>query len=105
MSPAERAKRGELSRQWAWDNFSVEVIGKKFEEFIDSLEPTNYDFEDQKPENQKPNIGFITNALIEGCTIGPPAAIEYAVDPVEEEIIKPSPLYSLTFSLFIWISI
>ena len=46
-------------------------------------------------------IGFITNAFIEGCTIGPPAAIEYAVEPVEEEIIKPSPLYSFTFSLSI----
>ena len=47
------------------------------------------------------HIGFITNALIDGCTIGPPAAIEYAVEPVEEEIIKPSPLYSFTFSLSI----
>ena len=40
-------------------------------------------------------------AFNEGCTIGPPAAIEYAVEPVEEEIIKPSPLYSFTFSLSI----
>ena len=41
------------------------------------------------------HIGFITNAFIEGCTIGPPAAIEYAVEPVEEEIIKPSPYIRL----------
>ena len=33
--------------------------------------------------------------------MGPPAAIEYAVEPVAEEIINPSPLYSLTFSLLI----
>ena len=34
------------------------------------------------------HIGFITNAFIEGCTIGPPAAMEYAVEPVEEEMIS-----------------
>ena len=56
MPPEERLEKGRISRQWAIDNFSVEVIGKKFEEFIDSLEPTNYDFEDQKPENQKRNF-------------------------------------------------
>ena len=51
------------------------------------------------------HIGLITNAFNEGCTIGPPAAKEYAVEPVEEEIIKPSPLYSFTFSLSISICI
>ena len=51
------------------------------------------------------HIGLIINASIEGCTIGPPAAIEYAVEPVDEDIINPSPLYSLTFSLSISICI
>ena len=37
--------------------------------------------------------------------LDPPAAIEYAVEPVDEDIIKPSPLYSLTFSLSISICI
>ena len=43
---------------------------------------------------------------IKGWTIGPPAAIEYAVEPVGDEMINPSPLYSLTDSpsnsIFIW---
>ena len=51
------------------------------------------------------HMGFITIASILGCTIGPPAAIEYAVEPVDVEIISQSPLYSFTFSLSISICI
>ena len=51
------------------------------------------------------HIGLIIIASILGCTIGPPAAIEYAVEPVDVDIISPSPLYSFTFSLFISICI
>ena len=51
------------------------------------------------------HIGLIIIASILGWTIGPPAAIEYAVEPVEVEMINPSPLYSFTFSLSISICI
>ena len=56
MSPEERKKKGELSRQWALDNFSVEVVGKKFEEFIDSTDCTGYDFEEDSADSQKRNF-------------------------------------------------
>ncbi len=35
-------------------------------------------------------IGVMTKALNEGCTIGPPADKEYAVDPVGVDIMRPS---------------
>jgi len=56
MNPEDKREQEELSRKWAWENFSVEVIGKKFEEFIDNLEVTGYDFSDAKSENQKKNF-------------------------------------------------
>lgn len=35
-------------------------------------------------------MGVSTSALREGCTMGPPADNEYAVDPVGVETIRPS---------------
>lgn len=61
MSPEERKIQGEVSRKWALDNFSVEVIGKKFEEFIDSLDSTGYEFDEDSSESQKINF---PNAVI-----------------------------------------
>jgi len=36
MSDAKKREMGKASRQWALDNFSVNVIGKKIEDFIDN---------------------------------------------------------------------
>lgn len=36
------------------------------------------------------HIGVSTRALKEGCTIGPPADNEYAVEPVGVDTIRPS---------------
>ena len=36
------------------------------------------------------HIGVSTSALKDGCTIGPPAEREYAVDPVGVDTIRPS---------------
>ena len=56
MNPDERRQKGEKSRKWALDNFSVEVIGKFFENFIDDTPKTDYDFEEEeKGENKKRN--------------------------------------------------
>ncbi len=43
MSKEERLKMGAKAREWTVDNFSIEVIGKKLEEFIDSRESLNKD--------------------------------------------------------------
>ena len=56
LSKEERSTQGKIARQWAVDNFSVDVIGKFFEEFIDNSPTSDYDFEDSKSEeNQKRN--------------------------------------------------
>lgn len=50
--------------------------------------------EDGKTSGRKDKLrghmGVSTIALNEGCTIGPPAESEYAVDPVGVETIRPS---------------
>ena len=55
MSKSDKMKRGKIARQFVLDNFSIEVIGKQVEYFIDSCEKVNYDF-DIKPHNKKRNI-------------------------------------------------
>lgn len=54
MSKSDKMKRGKIARQFVLDNFSIEVIGKQVEYFIDSCEKVNYDF-DIKPHNKKRN--------------------------------------------------
>ena len=59
MDPSQRREKGKIARQWALDNFSVEVIGKFFEDFIDNTDCSGYNFEEEespeKKERQHPN--------------------------------------------------
>lgn len=43
MKPDKRRIMGMAARQWVIDNFSVETVGKKFEEFIDSKDYIDWD--------------------------------------------------------------
>ena len=55
MKPESRSKMGQQARQWVLDHFSTEAIGKQFEEFLDALEPIEYDF-DAPPVKQDPDF-------------------------------------------------
>ena len=50
LSPAKRKEMGEKARQWVVDNFSVEVVGKKIEDFIDNSPEVDYDFSSKEEE-------------------------------------------------------
>ncbi len=50
MSPQERSDMGKRARKWAIDNFSIEVVGKKYEEILDALpiiEDYDFNFEEK----------------------------------------------------------
>ena len=53
MPKEERESLGKMARQWVIDGFSVEVIGKIIEDFVDNSEPVNYEFEEVKEEEKK----------------------------------------------------
>jgi len=55
MKPESRSKMGQQARQWVLDHFSTEAIGKQFEEFLDALDPIEYDF-DAPPVKQDPDF-------------------------------------------------
>lgn len=55
MTEAERRQFGQKARKWAIDNYSVSVIGKIFENYIDSIPLTAYDFS-LKEEEKDPNV-------------------------------------------------
>lgn len=61
MPLEERLSLGKQARQWTVDNFSVESVGSKIEEFLDSSEKTDYDFNFDR--DRKPN----PKALIPIC--------------------------------------
>ena len=64
MPPLKRIENGKIGRQWVLDNFSVDVIGKLFEDFMDNAETKEYDFEEDKDstKNKKNNPdAFIPN--------------------------------------------
>ena len=51
MKPEKMAEMGGRARKWVIDNFSIEVIGKSIEDFIDKSNYADYDF--SKPEEQR----------------------------------------------------
>lgn len=55
MKPENRSKMGQQARQWVLDHFSTEAVGKQFEEFLDALDPIEYDF-DAPPVKQDPDF-------------------------------------------------
>lgn len=57
MTESKRKELGKLSRQWALDNYAIEVNGKKIADFIDSCELLNdsvFEFKDT-PKNFSPD--------------------------------------------------
>jgi len=60
MTLQKRRDMGRKAREWTIENFSVENIGKRIEEFIDNCEFVNYDFpidgEEKDPFIQIPDI-------------------------------------------------
>lgn len=61
MSYEERKKIGEKGRKWAIENFDVSVIGRQFEEWIDSRKLIEWDYKyppviQKSPNAQIPNI-------------------------------------------------
>lgn len=60
MPIQKRREMGRKAREWTIENFSVETVGKRIEQFIDNAEYTNYDFslkeEERDAYHQIPNI-------------------------------------------------
>lgn len=50
-----------------------------------------------RKDNERGQIGVTTRVSTDGCTIGPPADKEYAVDPVGVDMIKPSAIASVRY--------
>jgi hypothetical protein len=48
MNQNDKREIEKISRQWAIDNFSIEVIGKQLEDIIDNMPSIDYDFENTK---------------------------------------------------------
>lgn len=69
MDDLKRASLGKKSRQFVIDNYSVDVIGKKLENIIDSMGATTYDFsfeaEKRNPKYIPPNIENDSDWLID----------------------------------------
>jgi len=67
MDKVQKRNIEQKSRQWAIDNFSIEVIGKKLEEIIDNMPNINYDFESSEykmQENYIPISGLTQDKFI-----------------------------------------
>jgi glycosyltransferase involved in cell wall biosynthesis len=63
----EKRELEQISRQWAIDNFSIEVIGKQLEDIIDAMPNIDYDFSNNPllmNENYKSVDGLSKNEFI-----------------------------------------
>lgn len=60
MTPEEKFSLGRKARKFVKDNFSIEVIGKKFEKIIDSMPEVDWDYDFKKitadPSYNPPDI-------------------------------------------------
>jgi len=59
LDPKEKFDLSETGRNWALDNFSLTSVGKQVEDFLDSCEPTEFNFlklEEKKNLNQHATI-------------------------------------------------
>lgn len=60
MKEPQRREMGQKARQWTIDNFSIEKIGKFFEDFIDNAPFSDYDWQEQvlvkNPNFVVPNV-------------------------------------------------
>lgn len=57
MDNRQRREMGEKARDWVLRNFSIDVIGKRYEELIDSFPLSDHDF-DVKKEAKNPNAAI-----------------------------------------------
>ena len=65
MSPSERAAQGKLARQFVIDNYSIEVVGKFFEDLFDELPLVNWDDIDLSPDTlEKRNPDYISSGEV-----------------------------------------
>lgn len=64
MKPQTRYKMEQESRKWAVENYSIEVNGKKIEEFIDQqefIEDSAFDFNSEVKSKTNPNAVIVPN--------------------------------------------
>lgn len=61
MDPNKRAEMGRLSRQWAKENYDLELNCKKIEEFIDSLPLVDWSTISLNPSQANPNYQLPPN--------------------------------------------
>ena len=67
MDKIQKQKIEKISRQWAIDNFSIEIIGKKIEDIIDNMPDIDFSFNDNEvllDENYKPKDNLSKDEFI-----------------------------------------
>jgi hypothetical protein len=55
LDPKEKFDLSEIGRRWALDNFSLTSVGKQVEDFLDSCEPTKFDYSKEFEEKKNLN--------------------------------------------------